>query len=72
MTRTTQRAIRLTPLTMTKTEQKALRLTPVTVEQAQDLAKLWGPVKALSLADVVAECIKRVHEAESRKNAKTK
>jgi hypothetical protein len=52
---------------MTKTEQKAVRLTPLTVQQADNLAKLWGPVKPLSLADVVAECIRRIHAQEARK-----
>lgn len=57
---------------MTKTEQKALRFTIETVEQAQDLAKLWGPVKPLSLADVTAECIKRVHQQEMKAKKATR
>jgi hypothetical protein len=52
---------------MTKTEQKAMRLTWATVQQARELAELWGPVKPLSLADVVAECIRRIHAQEVRK-----
>jgi hypothetical protein len=52
--------------TARKTTQRAIRLTPLTVTQASELAKLWGPIKPLSLADVVAECIGRVHQKEAK------
>ena len=52
---------------MTKTKQTALRFTDETFEQAQELARLWSPVKPLSLADTVAECIKRAYEQEAKK-----
>lgn len=55
---------------MTKAQRLSLRCTPQTVEKANELAKLWGPVKALSLADVVAECIERVYKQESKRKEK--
>ncbi len=56
--------------TARKSTQRAIRLTPLTVAQAHELARFWGPIKPLSLADVVAECIKRVHDQESKKKEK--
>ncbi len=53
---------------MPKTEKKSLRLTVETVRQAGELARLLGgPVRPLSLADVVCECVRRVHEREIQK-----
>ncbi len=62
--------IEVQPLSTATTIQKAIRLTPPTVAQAHELARFWGPIKPLSLADVVAECIKRVHDQESKKKEK--
>ncbi len=56
---------------MLKTERKSLRLTADTVRQAEELAGLFGgPVRPLSLADVVCECVRRVHEVETQKKEK--
>ncbi len=56
---------------MTKTEKKSLRLTAETVRQADELARLLGgPVRPLSLADVVSTCVERVHSAETKTKEK--
>ena len=55
---------------MTKTEQKAIRLTMTTVEKAAYLAKVWGPRKALSLADVVALAIDDAYAAAKKKDSR--
>ena len=55
---------------MTKTDQRSLRFTPETVQKAKELAKLLGPIKPLSLADVVTECIERVHKQETKRQEK--
>ncbi len=56
---------------MVKTERKSFRLTAETVRQAGELAKLFGgPVRPLSLADVVATCVAQVHEREIQKKEK--
>jgi len=60
---------------VTKTERKSLRLTADTVRQAEELAGLWhgnlpSVVKSLSLADVVATCVARIHERETKMKEK--
>ncbi len=56
---------------MKKTEKKSLRLTVETVRQAGELARLLGgPVRPLSLADVVSTCVERVHGIETKKKEK--
>ena len=50
----------------TKSVQTAIRVTPEIVDQAVELGRLWGPVKPLSLADVFATCVRRVHEEETK------
>ncbi len=56
---------------MVKTERKSFRQTAETVRQAEELARLFGgPVRPLSLADVVATCVARIHEVETKKKEK--
>lgn len=55
---------------MTRTEQRAIRLTTLTVEKADYLAKLWGARKALSLADVVALAIDDAYAAAKKKDSR--
>ncbi len=47
--------------------QTTLRLTSATLAQVHDLARLWGSLKPLSLADVFAEAVRRAHQVEARK-----
>jgi len=53
--------------TETKKCQFTLRLTETTLAQVHDLARLWGSLRPLSLADTFAEAIRRAHQAEARK-----
>ncbi len=56
---------------MVKTERKSFRLTAETVRQAEELARLFGgPVRPLSLADVVSTCVARVHGIETKTKEK--
>ena len=57
---------------MTKTEHKTLRLSPETVQQAEELGKQWAhfPGCPISLAVVMAECVRRVHESETKTKEK--
>ena len=57
---------------MIKTERKDLRMTTETAAQISFLAVRWGPVAPLSAAAVVAECVRRVHETETRKRKEIK
>ena len=50
-----------------ETKVYSVRLPGETARAVCDLAKQWGPVKPLTLADVVRECVRRVHEAETKK-----
>ncbi len=55
------------PTTETKTRQTTLRFTEATAAQVHDLARVWGSLKPLSLADTFAEAVRRAHQAEARK-----
>jgi len=55
---------------MIKTKQKSFRLAPVTLERIRQLGELWGPVATVSPANVVDECVKRVHSQETKKEEK--
>lgn len=56
----------------TKNTQRAIRLNELTLIEARYLGKKWGPVKELSFADVVAECVLRVYEQETKPKKKRK
>lgn len=55
---------------MTKSEQRCLRMTAETVKQAEELAAIWSPVKPLSLADAMSECVRRVYESQTKNQEK--
>lgn len=55
---------------MTKPMKKSYRLSEETVRQIEVLARKWAGVTRPSEADVVAECVRRCHEAEARKKGK--
>ena len=55
---------------MTKTERADLRLTPETLQRIVDLSRIMGPTVPLSRADVVAECVRRVHRIETETKEK--
>ncbi len=57
---------------MTKTERVSLRLTVETVQQAEELGKRWThfPGCPISLAVVMAECVRRAHESEPKTKEK--
>lgn len=58
---------------MTKTDRAAYRHTPETTRQIEDLIERWRhPItgQRLGRSDVVDECIKRVHEQETKKEGK--
>ena len=52
---------------MTKTQQIAFRFTPETCDQIVELARLWSGLTVPSQAVVVAECVRIVHETETKK-----
>ncbi len=51
----------------TKTARIAFRLSPETDRQIAELAARWMGLTPPSRADVVAECVKRVHLEETKK-----
>ena len=53
---------------MPRSERMSLRLTVETVRQAEEIARLLGgPVRPLSLADVMATCVARIYTVETCK-----
>ena len=52
---------------MAKSEQKSVRLSEATLRKTEELGRLWGPVKPLSLADVIAVMTDKMHEQETKK-----
>jgi hypothetical protein len=50
---------------MTKSEQKSVRLSAETVRKIEELARIWGPVKPLSFADVVSVMTDKVFSQEA-------
>ena len=51
-------------------EIKSIRLSKETQEKIRDLGKSWGPVKPLTMADVLRECVDRAHSLETKKQEK--
>ena len=56
----------------TKSQQTAMRFTPQTCDQIADLARLWSGLTVPSRATVVAECVRRIHETETKKRKEQK
>jgi hypothetical protein len=54
------------------TEVKSVRLSVDTRAKIEDLGRVWGPVKPLTLADVVRECVERAHKHETKKKGNTR
>ena len=48
-------------------DQLNMRLDRDTGRRLTELAAIMGPVKPLTISDVVRECVRRVHEAETKK-----
>jgi hypothetical protein len=46
--------------------QLNIRTDPDTVRRLVELAAIMGPVKPLTKSDVVRECVRRVHESETK------
>jgi hypothetical protein len=44
-----------------------MRLDPDTRRRLTELAAIMGPIKPLTLTDVVRECVRRVHLSETSK-----
>lgn len=51
---------------------KSIRLSSETQAKIADLGRIWGPVKALTFADVIRECVDRIHNTETKKREKRK
>ena len=49
------------------TRQKNMRLDDLTLSRVADLAAKWSQAAPLTDSAVVRECVKRVHETETRK-----
>jgi hypothetical protein len=47
-----------------RTERISARITPKTLRQIDDLRHFWGPVRALTPAEVAEEAIDRAWKAE--------
>jgi hypothetical protein len=45
--------------------QITIRPDPKTLLRIKQLASIFGPVRPLTTSDVVRECVRRVHEAET-------
>ena len=52
------------------TPQTNMRLDEITRDKLAELAMKWSPVKPLTMTAVVRECVRRVHESETRKQEK--
>ncbi len=48
------------------TTQKNMRFDAETKARVTELAARWSPVKPLTASDVVRECVRRVHEVETK------
>lgn len=55
-----------------RTERILARITPKTHRQILDLAHFWGPVRALTPAEVAEEAIDRAWKAEKAAREKSK
>ena len=51
-------------------EVKTIRLSDQTQAKIAELGRVWGPVKPLTFADVVRECVDRIHRTETKKQEK--
>ncbi len=47
-----------------------MRLDPDTRRRMKELAVVMGPVKPLTISDVVRECVRRVHEIDTKTKEK--
>ncbi len=47
-----------------------MRLDPDTRRRMKELAVVMGPVKPLTISDVVRECVRRVHESDIKTKEK--
>lgn len=54
---------------MPTTKQLNIKVDQTIRDQIAELAKLWSPVKPLTATDVVKECVRRVHQANTRRTA---
>ena len=52
------------------TTQTNMRLDDDTRTKIDWLSVCWGPVKPLTVADVVRECMRRVHQSETKTKEK--
>ena len=50
--------------------QITLRPDPDTLKRLDDLASIMGPVVPLTRSDVIRECVRRVHETETKTKEK--
>lgn len=53
-------------------EVKSVRLGEATLAKIDELGRMWGPVKPLTLADVVRECVDRIHRQETKEQGKAR
>lgn len=51
-------------------EIKSIRMGLETQAKIDELGRIWGPVKPLTLADVVRECVERIYKQEAKKQEK--
>lgn len=54
------------------TDVKSIRLSVETRSKIEELGRAWGPVKPLTFADVVRECVERIHRQETKKREKSR
>jgi len=52
------------------TTQTNMRLDEETKARLAELGRTWSPVKPLNASDVVRECVRRVHESETKTKEK--
>ncbi len=52
--------------------QITLRPDPDTLKRLEDLGSILGPVVPLTRSDVIRECVRRVHETETKAKTKEK
>ena len=50
----------------------SIRLSEETRKQIATLARVWGPVKPLTMTDVVTACVQRVYQVETKTKKKDK